>query len=80
MPKVFEYNRFKFFFFSNEGEPRERMHIHVRKAGSQAKIWIEPSVELAENHGFAGNDLRAILSAVHEHRNLIRSVWNGHFN
>ena len=33
MPKVFEINGFKFFFFSNEGNPLEPCHIHVRKSG-----------------------------------------------
>ncbi|MBO5116749.1 MAG: DUF4160 domain-containing protein, partial [Treponema sp.] len=40
MPKVFEINGFKFFFFSNEGNPLEPCHIHVRKSGCLAKLWI----------------------------------------
>ncbi|WP_244939879.1 DUF4160 domain-containing protein [Leptospira adleri] len=34
MPKVFEKNGFKFFFFANEGNPREPTHIHIRKGGN----------------------------------------------
>ena len=30
MPVVFRYKSFRFFFYSNEGNPREAMHIHVR--------------------------------------------------
>ena len=66
MPKVFGFNGFKFHFFSNEGNPLEPLHIPIRKAGSQAKIWIEPELELAENHGFSGAE--------------IRRIWNEHFN
>jgi len=31
MPVVFRWKNFKFFFFSNEGDPREPPHIHVRE-------------------------------------------------
>ena len=49
MPVVFYFDGYKFFFFSNEGDPREPIHIHVRKDGNLAKFWIEPSVELADS-------------------------------
>ncbi|WP_407864339.1 DUF4160 domain-containing protein [Phyllobacterium phragmitis] len=29
-------------FFSNEGDPREPIHIHVAKAGADAKFWLYP--------------------------------------
>ncbi|NNM55538.1 MAG: DUF4160 domain-containing protein [Spirochaetales bacterium] len=66
MPRVFEYNGYKFFFFSNEGIPVEPIHIYVRKGGAQAKIWIEPKPELAENYGFSARELRVILGKVEE--------------
>jgi predicted deacetylase len=28
------------------------MHIHVVKAEHEAKFWLEPEIEMAENHGF----------------------------
>ena len=31
MPIVFRYHGYKFFFYSNEGDPREPVHIHVRQ-------------------------------------------------
>jgi len=33
---------FRFYFFSNEGDPREAIHIHVRGACGEAKYWVEP--------------------------------------
>ncbi len=80
MPKVFEYNGFKFFFFSNEGDPSEPVHVHVRKGGCQAKIWVAPRIELAENHGFGAGELRMILQQTNEHADLILEVWDAHFN
>ena len=38
MPIVFRYKGYRFFFFSNEGDPREPMHIHVRKGEASAKF------------------------------------------
>ncbi|MEO5324957.1 DUF4160 domain-containing protein [Mesorhizobium sp. CC13] len=39
MPVVFRHKGFRFYFFSNEGDPREPMHVHVGKDGVDAKFW-----------------------------------------
>lgn len=44
MPVIFFLEGFKFFFFSNEGDPREPMHVHVRKDSNLAKFWLHPEV------------------------------------
>jgi len=36
MPAIFGYDGFRFFIYSNEGSPREPVHVHVRKAGAEA--------------------------------------------
>lgn len=48
-PKFKEINGFVFKIYSNE---EKRMHIHVVKAENEAKYWLEPNIELAENFGF----------------------------
>lgn len=53
MPTIFLFEGYRFFFFSNEGNPREPIHVHVRKDGSRAKFWLSP-VGLANNQGFTG--------------------------
>lgn len=40
MPTVLRLGRFRFFFFSNEGN--EPPHIHVRAGEDEAKFWLEP--------------------------------------
>jgi hypothetical protein len=40
MPVILRYKGYKFFFFSNEGDPRESAHVHVRRGGS-AVNWNE---------------------------------------
>ncbi len=39
--------RMAFHVFSNEGEPREPVHVHVSKSGADAKLWLFPNVEVA---------------------------------
>ena len=40
MPVVFRYKGFRFFFYSNQGQPREPAHVHVRGDGGEAKFWL----------------------------------------
>jgi hypothetical protein len=51
MPVVLRYKGYTFFFFSNEGVPREPLHIHVRHGDATAKFWLEPEVMLADSFG-----------------------------
>ena len=37
MPVVFRYGGLRYYFFSNEGLPRELRHIHVKGGGRDAK-------------------------------------------
>ena len=79
MPVVFRYKGYKFFFFSNEGDPREPLHIHVRKAEAVAKFWLEPEPGISEAYGFTSHELRELLGAAMENIDLIRRYWNEHF-
>jgi len=79
MPIVFRYEGFRFFFYSNEGNPREPAHIHVRKAEGEAKFWLRPEVELAESTGFDAPTLRKLLTVVEDNRSLIERAWHGYF-
>lgn len=51
MPVIFCHKGYKFFFYSNEGEPLEPAHIHVRDAVAEAKFWLIPEVRVARNDG-----------------------------
>lgn len=37
MPVIFRHKSFRFFFYSNEGNPREAMHVHIRNAEGGAR-------------------------------------------
>lgn len=59
--------------------PQEPLHIHVRGGGSEAKIWLEPDVSIAESYGFNSRELARILRVVTENRNRIARAWHEYF-
>ena len=79
MPVVFRQKDFRFFFYSNEGDPREPPHIHVEKDGADAKLWLYPHVEIAYNRGFDARTLRWIETVVSERRTEIEQAWHDYF-
>lgn len=79
MPKVFSWNGFRFHFYSEEGDPREPVHIHIRKGRDNAKFWLRPEVVLAYNRGFPPHVLTRLMEVVEERREIIESIWNDHF-
>jgi len=79
MPVVFRFEKFTFFFYSNEGDPREPVHIHVRAAGGEAKVWLEPTIGIAESRGFNARELSAIIRKVIDNRTIIQRKWDEHF-
>ena len=80
MPIVFRYKGFRFFFFSNEGSPREPLHVHVRSADGDAKYWLKPAVGLADSSGFDARTLRELAQVIESNALLIEGAWNEHFS
>ena len=68
MPVVFRSGGFRFFFYANEGSPREPIHIHVERSEQQAKLWLRPEVSIAYNDGFKAGALRELLKLVEANR------------
>jgi hypothetical protein len=79
MPVVFRYEGYRFFFYSNEGDPREPVHIHVRSADSEAKFWLRPEVVLAYNEGFNARTLSLLARVTEENRTLFEQAWHDYF-
>ena len=79
MPVVFREGGLRYFFYSNEGMPREPRHIHVKGKGCDAKIWLQPEIFIAESYGFNARELSAILRIVADRRDLILKAWHDHF-
>ena len=79
MPVVFRHKGIRFFFYANEGDPREPVHIHALKEGVEAKFWLSPEVSVAYNDGFDPRTLRELSELVFNRRALIAEVWDEFF-
>lgn len=75
-PTVFKEGGLRFYFFSRE---ESRMHIHVSGQAGEAKFWIEPQIEPAQNHGLSETELKNSSKLIKEHEDDIRKAWNHHF-
>ena len=67
---------YTFKVFSNE---EDRRHIHIIKAENEAKFWLEPTIELAENYGFSSKEIKRITLIVEQYGNEFRQKYTEHF-
>jgi len=80
MPVVLRHKGYRFFFWANEGNPREPLHIHVRKGGAVAKFWLlQAEVRVAESYDMSPAELRELSQVVKDNRELIERKWNEFF-
>ncbi|WP_413988692.1 DUF4160 domain-containing protein [Labrys okinawensis] len=79
MPVVLRLSGFTFFFYSNEGNPREPAHIHVRRGRDEAKFWLTPTVSMSYNDGLDARTLNRVQRMVEEHRDHLERAWNEYF-
>jgi hypothetical protein len=77
MPKIFERDGYRFFFYSNEHRP---IHVHVRYGGGEAVFEVEQRVELRESQGLKVRELAKAEELAAEHRELIIQKWHEHIN
>lgn len=80
MPVILGLDGRRFHFFSDEGNPREPIHVHVAQAGMDAKFWLYPEVRLAYNRGYDARLIKRLQDIVEEHREEIERAWNDHFS
>jgi hypothetical protein len=79
MPVVLRHKGYRFFFYANEGAPREPIHVHVEKGGFEAKFWLLPDIAIAYNAGFNAKALREVTAIVVQYRIRIERAWNEFF-
>ena len=73
MPTVFDIFGLRFFFFSEDHAP---VHVHVVKGDDEAKIAIDPEIQVVYNHGLKAQDLKRALKLAKMYKNEIVEVWN----
>jgi hypothetical protein len=80
MPTVLRRGNARFFFYSDEGTPREPPHVHVRQAGHEAKLWLRLGLPQAYNRGFSARELRDLREFIEANREQIETAWNEFFD
>jgi hypothetical protein len=78
MPKVFEYKKFRFFFYSND--KTEPMHVHVKGPDGKAKFWVGSGVNLSWSSGLDAPTINELAKVVEQNAELIERAWNDHFS
>lgn len=73
-PTIFREGPYRFFFFSRE---KPRLHVHVSSGHGEAKFWLTPVVELAENHGISEREIGTV--SIRNHEREIIEAWERHF-
>lgn len=76
MPTVLRVGKYRFFFFSGEGN--EPAHIHVESEDNYAKLWLNP-VQVARSIGYPANELNHLRKIVLNNKKLIEDKWNEYF-
>jgi hypothetical protein len=79
MPVVFRYQGTRFYFFSNEGRPREPIHIHAERGDAEARLWLVPDTKVAETFGFSRREQAELVRIVELRRDEILRAWHEHF-
>ena len=75
-PTIVRDGQFRLFLFSRE---ETRIHVHVEHPDGEAKFWLSPSVQLANNVGLSGVQLRQAQAVVEAHLQEIDDAWQHHF-
>jgi len=55
------------------------MHVHVVSGNGEAKSWLYPELELAENYRCSRPQLKAIESLIEEDYNELVNAWEQQF-
>jgi hypothetical protein len=75
-PTVLRVRGYRFYFFSRE---EARPHVHVQHASGEAKFWLDPHLELAQNYGLSSRRINKVRAIIQEHYNEIQKAWEEHF-
>ncbi len=75
-PTVFNEDGYRYFFFSRE---ESRMHVHITSGDGEAKFWLEPKIELANNYHYSRKHLKKVESFIEDHYDEIISAWKQYF-
>ena len=76
-PTFLKEKGYSFKIYSNE---EERMHVHVIKEEAEAKIWLEPTVEVAYKGDFSQHEINNIQKIVEEDAEYFKQQYQLHIS
>jgi len=76
MPTILQANGFRFFFYTNDHEPK---HVHVFKGGVKVKVEIE-TLSLVANNGMKEGELKQALEIVKTRQAQFLKEWDEYFS
>jgi len=85
MPQVFKIGAYWVFFWSNENEPLECIHVHVAKGSpvpNATKIWITKAgrcILCNNNSRIPDNVLRNIMDIIEARSSEVIEKWQSYF-
>jgi hypothetical protein len=50
--------------------------MHVDRSDLTTKLWLDPDVHVADNHGYSRRELREIERITREHVEQLRDEWD----
>ena len=76
--------RYIIYFWSNEGKPRECLHVHISKKPTKdgTKVWIlsDGSTKIEHNKSqIPVKMLKQLLKTISDYHNEIENAWKQHF-
>lgn len=74
-PTFLKEKGYAFKIYSNE---EERMHIHVVREEKEAKIWLEPTVEVAYKGDFSQHEIFKIQKIVEVYADYFKKQYQLH--
>lgn len=85
MPQIFKIGSYLVYFWSNENEPLEPIHVHITKGKptkNATKIWITSAGKVLLCHNKSNipqNELRNLLRIIEANSSTIKEKWYKHF-
>ena len=85
MPQIFKMGEYYIYFWTNENDPLEPIHVHVAKGSPSAnatKIWITSSGNclLCHNNSRSPNHvLRNIMRTIETRSSFVVQMWQQYF-
>lgn len=72
MPTILRVKGYRFWFY--QADLVEPPHLHVGKAGCEAKFWLDP-IALAKSRGFKQHELNEIERILYRHQVYALELW-----